>query len=75
VFQFSAGICRAVYTTNVIESFNYSLRRITKARASFPTAKAAIKLPLARIAKRREKMDNADQELAPDHEPIRHHLR
>ena len=33
-----------IYTTNAIESVNYSLRRLTKTRASFPSDDAAIKL-------------------------------
>lgn len=44
MFQFPAEIRRAIYTTNVIESLNYSLRKITKTRAAFPTEEAAIKL-------------------------------
>ena len=37
-------IRRAVYTTNFIESLNYSLRKITETRAAFPTKEGAIKL-------------------------------
>ena len=33
-----------IYTTNTIESVNYSLRKLSKARASFPNDEAAIKL-------------------------------
>lgn len=44
VFQFPQEIRRAIYTTNVIESLNYSLRKITKTRAAFPTEESAIKL-------------------------------
>lgn len=44
MFRFSHDIRRAVYTTNVIESLNYSLRKITKTRSAFPTEEAAIKL-------------------------------
>ena len=44
MFQFPAEIRRAIYTTNVIESLNYSLRKITKTRAAFPSDEAAIKL-------------------------------
>jgi len=44
MFQFTEDIRRAVYTTNVIESLNYSLRKITKTRAAFPTQEAAVKL-------------------------------
>ena len=44
MFQFSDDIRRAIYTTNAIESLNYSLRKITKTRAAFPTEEAALKL-------------------------------
>jgi putative transposase len=43
-FSYPAAIRKAVYTTNAIESLNFSLRRITKARGSFPSDEAAIKL-------------------------------
>lgn len=44
MFALPKEIRRAVYTTNMIESLNYSLRKITKTRAAFPTEEAAIKL-------------------------------
>jgi putative transposase len=44
MFALPKEIRRAVYTTNVIESLNYSLRKITKTRAAFPNEEAAIKL-------------------------------
>lgn len=44
MFSFPQEIRRAVYTTNVIESLNFSLRKITKTRAAFPTEEAALKL-------------------------------
>lgn len=44
MFGLPKEIRRAVYTTNVIESLNYSLRKITKTRAAFPNEEAAIKL-------------------------------
>lgn len=44
MFRFPQEIRRAVYTTNVIESLNFSLRKITKTRAAFPTEDAALKL-------------------------------
>jgi putative transposase len=40
----AVGAKTAVYTTNAIESLNFSLRRITKARGSFLSDEAAIKL-------------------------------
>jgi putative transposase len=44
MFQFPQEIRRAIYTTNVIESLNYSLRKLTKTRAAFPSEEAALKL-------------------------------
>lgn len=44
MFSFPQEIRRAVYTTNVIESLNFSLRKITKTRAAFPTEESAMKL-------------------------------
>jgi putative transposase len=35
---------KVVYTTNLIESINYQLRKITKTRGHFPSDEAAIKL-------------------------------
>jgi transposase-like protein len=37
-------IRRVVYTTNMIESINYQLRKVTKNRGHFPNEKAALKL-------------------------------
>ena len=37
-------IRRVVYTTNMIESINYQLRKVTKNRGHFPTEKSALKL-------------------------------
>lgn len=37
-------IRRVMYTTNAIESLNYSLRKVTRNRLSFPTSEAAMKL-------------------------------
>jgi transposase-like protein len=47
---------QAVYTTNAVESVNYTLRRNLKTRRSFPNDEAAMKLIymiLRRISKRR----------------------
>ncbi|XKH03348.1 IS256 family transposase [Kytococcus sedentarius] len=35
---------RVIYTTNSIESLNYQLRKVTKARGHFPSTEAAVKL-------------------------------
>jgi putative transposase len=43
-FAFPEDIRRAIYTTNAIESMNYSLRKILKNRALFPNDEAVEKL-------------------------------
>ena len=43
-FAYAPEIRRVIYTTNAIESVNYSLRRLIKTKASFPNDEAAIKL-------------------------------
>lgn len=44
MFSYPAEIRRAIYTTNVIESLNMTLRKAIKTRASFPNDEAAFKL-------------------------------
>lgn len=44
MFGYPEDIRRAVYTTNVIESLNMTLRKTIKTRASFPNDDAAFKL-------------------------------
>ena len=43
-FAYAPEIRRVIYTTNAIESVNFSLRKLIKARASFPDDQSAIKL-------------------------------
>jgi transposase-like protein len=43
-FKFSPEIRKAVYTTNAIESVNYTIQKIIKHRQSFPNDEAAVKL-------------------------------
>ena len=43
-FAYAPEIRRVIYTTNAIESVNFSLRKLIKNRASFPTDEAAVKL-------------------------------
>ena len=43
-FAYPEDIRRIIYTTNAIESLNYSLKKTIKNRASFPNDEAAIKL-------------------------------
>jgi len=54
-FAFPGEIRRAVYTTNIVESLNMSLRKVIKTRGSFPGEEAALKLlylALRNVAKR-----------------------
>ena len=44
MFNFTAEIRKAIYTTNAIESLNMSLRKIIKTRGSFPSEEACLKL-------------------------------
>jgi putative transposase len=43
-FQFPAEIRRIIYTTNIIESLNMSLRKAIKTRGAFPSEDAAMKV-------------------------------
>lgn len=54
-FDYPPAIRKALYTTNAIESLNYSLRKTLKKRGAFPTDEAILKvlyLSLQRIAKK-----------------------
>ena len=44
IFDYPADIRRAIYTTNVIESLNYSLKKPLKTRGAFPTEDALLKV-------------------------------
>ena len=43
-FKYSPEIRKLIYTTNPIESFNRSVRKVTKTRTIFPTEDACLKL-------------------------------
>ncbi len=54
-FAHPPEIRRVIYTTNAVESLNMSLRKVTKARSSFPNDEAVLKLlylALRNIAKK-----------------------
>ena len=54
-FAYAPDIRKVIYTTNAIESVNFSCRKLIKARTSFPNDEAAIKwlyLGLRNISKR-----------------------
>ena len=44
IFDYPAEIRKAIYTTNVIESLNYSLKKPLKTRAAFPTEDSLMKV-------------------------------
>lgn len=48
-FGYPPQIRKVVYTTNVIESVNMSLRKITKNRNSFPSDEALMELCLGHV--------------------------
>src|SRR5262245_6579165 len=43
-FTFGREVRKIIYTTNAIESLNFSLRKVTRARGHFPNDEAAFKL-------------------------------
>ena len=54
-FDYSPEIRKVIYTTNAIESLNYSLRKLLKTRGAFPNDEAIIKiiyLAINRVAKK-----------------------
>jgi len=54
-FDFAPEVRKVIYTTNAIESVNFSLRKLTKHRGAFPNDEALIKLiylALRNISKR-----------------------
>lgn len=54
-FDYPSEIRRVIYTTNAIESLNYSLRRVLKTRGAFPNDEAVRKvlyLALRNVAKK-----------------------
>jgi putative transposase len=54
-FDYSPEIRKVIYTTNAIESLNYSLRKVLKTRSSFPNDNSIMKvlyLAINRIAKK-----------------------
>lgn len=54
-FDYSPEIRKVIYTTNAIESLNYSLRRMLKSRGAFPNDDAIFKvlyLAINRVAKK-----------------------
>lgn len=75
LFQFTPEIRRAVYTTNAIESLNFSLRKIIKNRALFPNDEAVQKILFLALRNIAKKWTCADPELERGDESIRDPFR
>ena len=58
---FPVEIRKIIYTTNAIESLNYQLRKVTKARGWFPSDAAAMKLLYLAIRNIDQKRGNQGQ--------------
>lgn len=56
LFSFPEEIRKAIYTTNVVESLNMTLRKVIKTRASFPNEESALKLIYLALKERVPKM-------------------
>ena len=44
-FKYPQEVRRLIYTTNTIKGFNRQLRKVTKAKAVFPTDDSLLKMP------------------------------
>jgi putative transposase len=44
LFNYPVEICKAIYTTNLIESLNYNLKKVVKTRGAFPDDDALFKV-------------------------------
>ena len=55
IFNYPEEIRRIIYTTNAIESLNFSLRKVTKNRAAFPTDDSIYKIMYLAINKASKK--------------------
>jgi transposase-like protein len=73
-FDYPPEIRKVVYTTNAIESLNYSLRKVIKGRGAFPHDDAIKKLLYLGIRNVAKKMDQADTGLESGAEPVHYSL-
>lgn len=61
LFDYGSDVRKVMYTTNVIESVNSSLRKVTK-RGSFPNQQAVFKLLYLRVKELEKKWDGATKQ-------------
>jgi Transposase, Mutator family len=64
LINYPVEIRKAIYTTNIIESFNYSLKKVVKTRSAFPDEDSLFKVLHLAIRNDHKKMDDAYQGLA-----------
>ena len=62
--RFPPELRRVVYTTNLVESVHYQLRKVTKTRGHFPTDQSALKL--LRLAARNITNKRGEETSAPE---------
>ena len=55
IMEYPAEIRKIIYTTNIIESVNSALRKVTRGKGSFPNEEAVIKLLYLRICELEKK--------------------
>ena len=75
MFRFPKEIRHVIYTINVIESLNDSLRKITKMKPVVPTEEVTLKLLWRGLRNNQENVDNANSELEFGDEPISNYFR
>ena len=68
---FSPAVRKLLCTTNAIESLNYQLRKVTKARGHFPTDDAVVKLLWLAIINIEDMRPRARRPPRPDRETVR----
>jgi transposase-like protein len=62
MFELPVEIRRVVYTTNVIESLNFSLRKIIEGRSAFPNAERDFEGRLAQSNKLKQSLERQIRE-------------
>ena len=74
-FDYPPAIRKAIYTTNAVESLNYSLRRIVKDKGAFPNDEGNLQTAMARPAGSLEEVEATHTRLEGRAQPVRHTLR
>jgi len=75
LFDFPPAIRKVFYTTNAIESLNYSLCKVLKNRDAFPNDESIQKILYLALAERLEQKEPVDSRLDGSAQSIRHIIR